>query len=309
MTRLRSASAKLRSELTAGGAVFVLPAALLALLIIAYPFFHALWLSFTDHTVATAETNFIGFGNYLRWLRRPLLWQTFGNTLVYSGGTVLAGVVLGFAIGLSLNRLKYTRDLVGSVILLPWIIPTVASTLVWMWMYNPFAGILNFVLVDRGLLDGGVNWLGQPLLAMVSVIAVSAWRYVPYFGVVVLAARKEIPEQLYEAAVVDGATEPQLFRHVTAPGVWKVVSFTAMLVFIRVAYDFVVVYLLTRGGPSGATQIVSVLTFMTAFESGKMGSGVAAPLLLFPLFAPLIVIVTGGMVKHRFRKRGSWREE
>jgi multiple sugar transport system permease protein len=88
-----------------------------------------------------------------------------------------------------------------------------------------------------------------------------------------------------------------MFRYITFPGVWKVLFFIAMMVFIRVAYDFVVVYILTRGGPAGTTQIISVLTFMTAFESGKMGAGVAAPLLMFPLFAPLILLVTGTMVK------------
>lgn len=286
-----------RREFTKGGTIFVLPAVLLALVIIAYPFLHALWLSFTDHTVAQEQTSFIGFGNYIRWISRPLFWQTMMNTLVYAFGTVLSGIVLGFAIGLSLNKLVFARDFLGGVILLPWIIPTVASTLVWMWMYNPYAGILNFIMTQSGLATQPMNWLGQSGLAMFSVIVVSGWRYTPYFGVVVLAARKEVPDHYYEAAVIDGANELQMFRYITFPAVWKVIFFTAMMVFIRVAYDFVVVYILTRGGPAGSTQIISVLTFMTAFESGKLGSGVAAPLLMFPLFAPLILFVTNRMVK------------
>lgn len=286
-----------RRNFTKGGTIFVLPAVLLALLIIAYPFIQAVWLSFTDHTVAQAQTNFIGLGNYIRWVGRPIFWQTVSNTLLYSFGTIASGIVFGFAIGLSLHKIMIGRDMFGGIILMPWIIPTVASTLVWMWMFNPYAGILNFILTKIGAIDQAVSWLGQPGIAMFSVILVSAWRYTPYFGVVVLAARKEIPDQQYEVALIDGANEVQMFRYITFPGVWKVLFFTAMMVFIRVAYDFVVVYILTRGGPAGTTQIISVLTFMTAFESGKMGAGVAAPLLMFPLFAPLILLVTGTMVK------------
>jgi multiple sugar transport system permease protein len=293
----RSILRKIHAQLTRGSTVFVLPAAFLALIIIAYPFANALWLSFTDHTVAQAETHFIGLKNYGTWIGRQIFWQTILNTLVYAGGTVAFGIVLGFAIGLSLHRIKVLRDVWGAVILLPWIIPTVVSTLVWMWMYNPFAGILNFALMKAGIVDSSVSWLGSGKLAMISVIVVSAWRYTPYFGVVILAARKEIPDEYYEAAVTDGANTVQQFRYITVPAVLKLLFFTSMLIFIRVAYDFVVVYILTRGGPGGATQIISVLTFTTAFESGKMGAGVAAPLLLFPLFGPLILIVTNNLVK------------
>jgi ABC-type sugar transport system permease subunit len=164
-------------------------------------------------------------------------------------------------------------------------------------MFNPMAGVLNYILTKTGMSDQGVNWFGNPTLAWISVLVVSAWRYTPYFGLVILAARKEVPEDFYEVARIDGAGSLSQFIYVTAPLIWKVIFFTSVLMFVRVAYDFVVVYVLTRGGPVGATEIISILTFNIAFDTGRMGLGVAAPLLMFPLFAPLILVVTKSMVR------------
>ena len=284
-------------EISSGGTIFVLPAALLSLLLIAYPFFNAVWISFTNNTVGNPERLFIGLDNYRYWVTHPHFWKVFLNTLIYAGGTVVFAIVFGFAIGLSLHRMKFARDFWGAVILIPWIIPTVVTTLVWLWMFNPMAGVLNYVLTETGISDYGVNWLGHPTLAWFSVLVVSAWRYTPYFGLVILAARKEVPDDYYEAAEIDGAGPFSQFFYVTVPMVWKVLFFTSILMFVRVAYDFVVVYVLTRGGPVGETEIISILTFNIAFDTGQMGLGVAAPLLMFPLFAPMILIVTGSMVR------------
>lgn len=284
-------------EISSGGTVFVLPAALLSLVLIAYPFFNAVWISFTNNTVGNPKKIFIGLDNYHYWVTHPHFWKVFLNTFVYAGGTVVFAIVFGFAIGLSLHKMKFARDFWGAVILIPWIVPTVVTTLVWLWMFNPMAGVLNYVFTTTGLSDYGLNWLGNPTLAWVSVLVVSAWRYTPYFGLVILAARKEVPDDYYEVAEIDGAGSFSQFFYVTVPMVWKVLFFTSILMFVRVAYDFVVVYVLTRGGPVGETEIISILTFNIAFDTGQMGLGVAAPLLMFPLFAPMILIVTNSMVR------------
>lgn len=289
---------RLRRELQRGSTIFVLPAALLIILIVAFPFGYAVWISLTNHEVANPVSKFVGLGNYIDWVRQASYWRALMHTVLYSLATVASGIVFGLAIGLSLHKIRAGRDFWGAVILVPWIVPTVVSTLVWSWMYNPVGGVLNYVLRSLMLAKHDMNWLGRPDLAMISVIIVSAWRYTPYFGVVILAGRKQVSDQLYEAAVLDGANGIQQFFKVTLPSLRNVLLLTATLIFVRVMYDFIVVYVLTKGGPGDATQILTVLSFTVSFNVGKMGSGVAAPMLAFPILAPLIFVVTGNMVKN-----------
>ena len=283
-------------QIYSSSTIFVLPAALLVLVIIAYPFITAIWIGFTNKTVAGPPPHFIGLRNYFTCIHRSDFWRTFFNTLIFASGTLLLSLVLGLALGLALNQVKRMRDLIGATILLPWIVPTVISTLVWLWMFNPFAGVLNYIFTTLGLVDQPISWLGFPRLAMVSVIVVSAWRNIPYFGVITLAGIKQIPHQLFEASQIDGANAFQRFAHVTMPALKGVLFVYSTLVFVQTAYDFALIYILTRGGPAGATEVLSVKSFMTAFETGQMGLGVAIPLFAFPLFAPWVMIVTRRMI-------------
>jgi multiple sugar transport system permease protein len=274
----------------------VLPAASLVLVIIAYPFVNAIWISFTNKTVAGPPPDFIGLQNYIKCIHRSDFWQTFLNTIVFASGTLILGLLFGLALGLALHRVKRGRDFVGAIILLPWIVPTVISTLVWLWMYNPFAGVLNYLFMNLGFANQPISWLGIPKLAMISVIIVSAWRNIPYFGVITLAGLKEIPEELYEVSEIDGANALQQLRFITLPALKGVLFIYSTLAFVQTAYDFALVYILTRGGPVGSTEILSVKSFMTAFVTGKMGLGVAIPVIAFPLFAPLVLLVTRRMI-------------
>ncbi len=281
----------------------VLPSAFVILVLVAFPFGYAVWMSLTNHTVGSLTTDFVGFSNYLKWFKRPDYWQTLLNTLIFAGSTVVFGILFGLAIGLSLHKIKFLRNLWGGAILVPWIIPTVVSVLIWSWIFNPIAGVLNYMLRELAIISQDINWLGAFPMALISVIIVSVWRYTPYFGVVILAARKQVDEQLYEASVIDGANGMQQFWNITLPSVSKIIMLTSTLVFVRVVSDFSVVYVLTRGGPSGATQIITVLSFMVAFDAGKMGLGIAVPLSVMPLLVPLILVVTGIMVKNLMAKR------
>jgi len=287
---------RLLQELRSPGTIFALPAALLVLVVIAYPFVSAIWISFTNKTVAGPPPHFIGVQNYIQCIYRPDFWQTFVNTMIFASGTLILGLLFGLALGLALNRITRGRDVLGAIILLPWIIPTVISTLVWLWMYNPFAGVLNYIFINLGFSSQPISWLGVPKLAMISIIVVSAWRNIPYFGVITLAGLKEIPGELYEASEIDGANAFQQLRHITLPALKGVLFIFSTLAFVRTAYDFAIVYILTRGGPVGATEVLSVKSFMTAFVTGRMGLGVAIPLIAFPLFAPLVLLVTRRMI-------------
>jgi len=276
--------------------MFVLPAALLVLVIIAYPFVTAIWIGFTNKTVAGPPPSFIGLQNYITCLQRSDFWRTLLGTMIFAAGTMILSLLLGVGLGLALNRIRRGRDTLGAIMLLPWIVPTVISTLVWLWMFNPFAGVLNYILMELGWVNQPVSWLGVPILAMISVIVVSAWRNIPYFGVITLAGIKEIPQELYEASEIDGANAFQQFLYVTVPALKGILFVYSTLLFVQTAYDFAVVYLLTRGGPVGSTEVLSVKSFMTAFETGQMGLGVAIPVIVFPLFAPWVMVVTRRMI-------------
>lgn len=294
---------RLLQRMSKGSTLFVLPSAFVILVVVAFPLVYAIWMSLTNHIVGSTTTEFIGLKNYFDWFRRPDYWRTLLNTLVYSTSTVVIGVLLGLAIGLSLHKIKFLRNLWGGAILVPWIIPTVVSVLIWSWILNPVASVLNYILRELSVISKDINWLGGFPLVMVSVIIVSAWRYTPYFAVVILAARKQVDDQLYEASLIDGANGFQQFWRITLPSISKVILLTATLIFVRVVSDFSVVFVLTRGGPSGATQILTVLSFTVAFDVGKMGAGIAVPLSVMPILLPLILVVTGLMVKNQMAAR------
>jgi multiple sugar transport system permease protein len=273
------------------GVLFVLPAVVVVLAIIAYPLGQAIWLSLTDKQVGSAG-HFVGFENYATLFRNATYLKTIRNTFVYTFGGLVVKLVFGMWMALALNKLKKGRDVLGAVLLLPWIIPTVISTLIWAWMFDSSNGVINYMLLHLHLIKKPVAWLATSGWAMTSVIIVSAWREIPYFALSILAGLKGIPVEQYEAAALDGANAVQTFRYVTIPNLQGILLLISTLSVIQSAYDFSVVYILTRGGPVNATQLFSTLSFQTAFQAGQMGRAVAIALTAFPIFAPLVLYVT-----------------
>jgi len=277
-------------------ALFTLPAVLVVFFVIAFPLGQAMWLSFTDKSVGNPLVHFIGMQNYRHWLLSPIFWQVLRNSIVLGAATVAISLLLGLPFAMALERFAKLKSIIAGVSLIPWISPTVVSSLVWYWMLNPFSGLINWTLSEIGLIKAPINWLGTPGLAMASIILVSTWRRAPYFGVVLNAGLSEIPVELYEAARIDGANAWQQFRFVTLPALRGLISLITILGFIETAYSFTFVYVLTRGGPAGATQIIPVQAFVTAFNSGQLGKGIAMPLLTIPLFIPFMLIVTRRLI-------------
>jgi multiple sugar transport system permease protein len=190
------------------------------------------------------------------------------------------------------SRIRY-RNLFTGLLLIPWVAPTVVSALNFLWIFDASLGVLNYLLVKVfRILPQGVGWLSEPGTAMASVIFVNIWRGFPFFGISFLAGLKAIPGEQYEAAAVDGANIVQRFRHVTLPALRNIIIIVMLLSTIWTFNDFAIVYILTKGGPGGATQVLPVFTYEMAFGAQRLGEAIAVALYMLPALAAVIIVLS-----------------
>src|SRR6185436_16039563 len=228
------------------GFLFVLPIVILVLVLVAYPFCYAVYLSLTRKYVGMPPV-FVGLENYVRLTSDGFFRRAVMNSLVFTGGSVAVKLVLGMVMALVLTTRIRWRGFWTGVLLIPWVAPTVVSALNFLWIFDYSLGVLNYLLVRVfRILPQGVGWLSEPGTAMASVIAVNVWRGFPFFGISFLAGMKAVPAELYEAAAVDGATAVQRFRYVTLPGIRNIVIIVMLLSTIWTFNDFAIIYILTK---------------------------------------------------------------
>lgn len=280
------------------GILFVSPILLLVLALVAYPFCYAVYLSMTRKYVGLPPV-WVGLDNYVKITWDGFFQRAVANSFIFTFGSVGVKLILGMAMALVLTSEIRWRSFWTGVLLIPWVAPTVVSALNFLWIFDYSLGVLNYLLVRVfRLLPQGVGWLSEPGTAMASVIGVNIWRGFPFFGISFLAGMKAIPGELYEAAAVDGATALQRFRHVTLPGVKNIVIIVVLLSTIWTFNDFQIVYILTRGGPGGATQVLPVFTYEIAFGAQRLGEAIAVALYMLPALAVVIIVLA------RYMRRG-----
>jgi ABC-type sugar transport system permease subunit len=283
------------------GFLFVLPIVLLVLALVAYPFCYAVYLSMTQKYVGMPPV-FVGFDNYVRLTFDGFFQRAVVNSFVFTGSSVALKLVLGMGMALVLTSRIRFRSFWTGVLLIPWVAPTVVSALNFLWIYDYSLGVLNYLLVKVfRLLPQGIGWLSEPGTAMASVIGVNVWRGFPFFGISFLAGMKAIPGELYEAAAVDGATAIQRFRHVTLPGIRNIAIIVVLLSTIWTFNDFAIIYILTKGGPGGATQVLPVFAYEMAFGAQRLGEAVAVALYMLPPLAFVIIVLARYMRRGRAR--------
>jgi ABC-type sugar transport system permease subunit len=283
------------------GLLFVLPIVLLVLALVAYPFCYAIYLSMTRKFVGMPPV-FVGFENYVRLASDGFFQRAVWNSVIFTFGSVIFKLVLGMAMALVLTSNIRFRNLFTGLLLIPWVAPTVVSALNFLWIYDGSLGVLNYVLVKvLGILPQGVGWLSEAGTAMAAVIFVNIWRGFPFFGISFLAGMKAIPGELYEAASVDGANAFQRFIHVTLPGLRNIVIIVVLLSTIWTFNDFAIVYILTKGGPGGATMVLPVFTYEMAFGAQRLGDAIAVALYMLPPLAVVIIVLA------RYMRRGHAR--
>jgi ABC-type sugar transport system permease subunit len=281
------------------GFLFVAPIVVLTLALVAYPFCYAIYLSLTRKYVGMPPV-FVGLENYVKLTYDGFFRRAVANSFIFTFGSVGFKLVLGMVMALVLTSKIRFRSFWTGVLLIPWVAPTVVSALNFLWIFDFSLGVLNYLLVRvTGILSQGVGWLSEPNTAMASVIAVNIWRGFPFFGISFLAGMKAIPPELYEAASVDGATVLQRFVHVTLPGLKNIIIIVVLLSTIWTFNDFGIVYILTKGGPGGATQVLPVLTYEIAFGAQRLGEAIAVALYILPAIAIVIVVLSKYMRRGR----------
>jgi len=269
--------------------VLLLPTVVLLGLFIAYPFFKGIMLSVTDTRVGVPG-HFVGLQNFVNIWNDGIFRVAVWNTCVYTAVATVFKLALGLWLAVLLNHHFKGKAITRAFILLPFIIPTVLSTLAWKWMFDPTFSVINWGLFRLGLIHARINWLGDPNLALISVIIVNVWRGVPFFAISLLAGLQTISPELHEAAAIDGARPWQRFLHVTWPLLLPVTLVVMLFSVIQTFADFQLVYVLTGGGPANATQLFATYAYQIGIGTGLLSQGATISLAVFPVLL-LVVIV------------------
>jgi multiple sugar transport system permease protein len=270
--------------------MMALPLLFLAALV-GYPLIYGVLLSLQDRPVAQPGT-FVGLKNFLADFRDPIFWQVVANTFVYTIVATLLKMVGGVGLAMAMNQHFRMKNLVRALLLLPFIVPTVLSTVAWMWMLDPAFSIVNRLLIGLGVPKPGPSWLGNPYLAMFSIIMINTWRGLPFYGITLLAGLQTVPPELYEAATIDGASGWQRFRYVTLPLLKPIIMIVTLFSVIFTFADFQLVYVLTHGGPQNATQLFATYAFDIGMGAGQLGLGASVALTMLPALGLLIIALT-----------------
>ena len=259
----------------------IMPSLVLMGIIILFPLVRGIVMSFAEvDLVNQGEMTFIGLDQYKKLLDDPIFWHALLNTVKWTLGVVVFQYLFGLGIALLLNEEIPLRGLMRGLVLVPWVVPSVVAALVWRWIYASEYGILNYTLEKVGLIQGPIEWLSNPSLAMPAVIAVGIWKWVPFMAVVLLAGLQSVPQELYESAKVDGANVIQRFWHITIPHVRNLSLIATLLSFIWTFNHFDIVYVMTKGGPSNATHLLSTYSYLTAFSFFDIGYAAAMAVIM-----------------------------
>ena len=274
---------------------FVAPAFFLLLFLVAYPFVLSVWFSLSDARVGDAGS-FVGLDNFRHLLTSSIFLQTLQNSIVFTAAALAAKTVFGMILALLLFRVVRFKRLIRGAVLLPFIVPTALSTLVWWWMFEPLYSVVNWTLKALHVVNRDIPWLPDPYLAMFTVVLVNTWRGLPFFAITLLAGLVAIPRELYEAAESDGAGPAGRFWHVTVPLLKPVLAVVILFSAIFTLADFNIVYVLTKGGPMNMTHLFATYSFAIGLQSGQIGQGAAVSLFLFPILL-LVVFVQLRLVR------------
>ena len=289
-----------RDRQTSIGIALILPAMLIIFIALVYPFLNAILVSFIDR----AAGEFVGLAHYEWLLANDRFWSATWRSVLWTVGNLALQGIAGIAVALLLRRRFFGRDAARTVMLVPFIIPTAVTAIMWRWLLNTSYGPLNEWLTGFGLLSTAANPLNDPGTALAAATLINTWRWTPLVALVVFAVLQTIPEEEYEAARIEGAGIFQEFYHVTFPHLKNSMTILGLLGFLLTFNIFDILWLLTQGGPVGATTTLAVFIYEIAFETQNIGRGTAISVVLFLM---LVVFVIAYFQQEEFQEGGAFR--
>jgi multiple sugar transport system permease protein len=282
------------------GTYFLIPAALVLVLVFGYPILRSFWLSLFAQNLGTGlERVFIGLDNYGRILGDGHFWQTFWITVRFTVITVALELLLGLAIALALHTRFRGRGVVRTIAIIPWALPTALIALAWTWIFNDQYGVANDILLRLGIVDTGVNWLGQPFTANVALIVAEVWKTTPFISILLLAGLQAIPGDLYEAHALDGASPWQSFHQITLPLLMPQIVIATLFRFAQAFGVYDLVQVMTAGGPGGSTEVVALYIYSNAMRYLDFGYAAALVVVTFSLLVIVILLCSLLVIRRR----------
>jgi trehalose/maltose transport system permease protein len=270
------------------------PAGFLMAAVVCYPILRTIGLSFLHESLATGfRPEFAGFENFRRLLSDTRLHNSVVTTMVFTLVSVGTEFGLGLLLALSADSMKNWRGIVRVILLVPWTLPTAVIAVLWAWIFNDQFGVLNAMLMRLGWIHSSVAWLARPNTAMTAMIAADVWKTTPFVFVILLAGLQNIPKELYEAIEIDGGGVWAKFRHVTWPHLLPFVFVALIFRMVQAVSIFDLVWVMTGGGPGGATETISVYTYRTYMRYLDFGYGSALA------FTTVAVLAVSAGVLHR----------
>jgi multiple sugar transport system permease protein len=262
---------------------FLAPALIALAAVLAYPILASIWLSLTDASLSAGQldTPFIGLANYLQLFSDKAVANALLNTIYFTIVEVTAVTTLGLLVALLLNHPMGRWSGYRVMLLLPWAIAPVANAVLWKWIYHSNYGILNAILLQLGIIDSNVTWLGNPFGALNMILLVDIWKSTPFIAILLLAALQNIPSSLYRAARMDGANQWQSFRYVTLPSLKTAIAIAVILQTIWALRVFDLIFVLTKGGPADGTVVMNFLAYRVTFNFLQFGYGAAIANVIF----------------------------
>jgi multiple sugar transport system permease protein len=268
------------------------PAILYIVLLVGFPFFLSIYYSMSSVTVASREAHFVGLENFRRVMDNPTFWLALRNTLIITIVSQFFILVLANILAMALIGNFRGKWLVRLLILLPWVAPISLGAIGWLWIYDSIYSIINWTARAVGILgpDQWPIWLGDPILAKISIIVLNVWRLLPLATVIILAGLTSIPQDIHDAAQVDGAGFWRHHLQITAPLVLPITLVALLFGIIFTFTDMIIVFVLTRGGPYDTTQVIASWAYYTGIQGGDLSGGAAISLFMFPVLAAVAIL-------------------
>ncbi len=252
--------------------ILILPAIFIIGFVIVYPLINGIILSLKKYNIITPnETKFIFLKNYLFLLKDKIFWESIKNTIIFTSFSIFGGFVIGLSLALVLNEKIVFQRFFRGIFLTPWVIPAVIVSLLFLYMFNAEVGVINFILKKLHIINNFIPWFGKPKPAMIAVIIGNIWNQFPFYSLMFLATLQSIPNEIKEAAKVDGANAIQSFLHITLPYLRNVILITTTLMVIWNFNNFDIIWTTTLGGPVNATTTFAIYTYRMAFRNFELG--------------------------------------